>query len=284
MEDPSFANDNNRNAAINLNLPPESNITNTSNLIDVNVEPVETTLSAHAKRTKEFHFYPIDVPEPKKSQPAPVVTSMPAAAPANPTIDVPISSATTAAFVPSVSMPAPELVVPAVPSPPVNVPIVPSAVPVSAPPHAPAPASASVSGPASMPVPPPVASAAAPEPFDIDDHNEEKLLRELEEMGFRQIDLNKEILRQNNYNLEQSVDDLCGVNEWDPLLAELEEMVRCASASILYGSHRTTVMLLNLGAFQGFDDTEMNKELLAKNGGSIKRAVMDLIAREKKDK
>jgi next-to-BRCA1 protein 1 len=43
-------------------------------------------------------------------------------------------------------------------------------------------------------------------------------------------------------------------------------------------------MLLNLGAFQGFDDTEMNKELLAKNGGSIKRAVMDLIAREKKDK
>jgi len=260
VEDPSFANDNNRNAAINLNLPPESNITNTSNLIDVNVEPAETTLSAHAKRTKEFHFYPIDVPEPKKSQPAPVVTSMPAAAPANPTIDVPISSATTAAFVPSVSMPAPELVVPAVPSPPVNVPIVPSAVPVSAPPHAPAPASASasVSGPASMPVPPPVASAAAPEPFDIDDHNEEKLLRELEEMGFRQIDLNKEILRQNNYNLEQSVDDLCGVNEWDPLLAELEEM--------------------------GFDDTEMNKELLAKNGGSIKRAVMDLIAREKKDK
>jgi len=255
VEDPSFANDNNRNAAINLNLPPESNSTNTSNLIDVNIEPAETTLSTHAKRAKEFHFYPIDVPEPKESQPA-VVTSMPAAAPANPTVDVPMSSATIAAFVPSVSVPAPELVVPAVPSPPVNVPIVPTAVSVSAPPHA--PASASVSVPASMPVPPPVSTAAAPEPFDTDDHNEEKLLRELEEMGFRQIDLNKEILRQNNYNLEQSVDDLCGVNEWDPLLAELEEM--------------------------GFDDTEMNKELLAKNGGSIKRAVMDLIAREKKDK
>ncbi|KAG2659494.1 hypothetical protein PVAP13_1KG360400 [Panicum virgatum] len=257
VEDPSFANDNNRNAAINLNLPPESNSTNTSNLIDVNMEPAETTLSTHAKRAKEFHFYPIDVPEPKESQPA-VVTSMPAAAPANPTVDVPMSSATIAAFVPSVSVPAPELVVPAVPSPPVNVPIGPTAVSVSAPPHAPAPASASVSVPASMPVPPPVSTAAAPEPFDTDDHNEEKLLRELEEMGFRQIDLNKEILRQNNYNLEQSVDDLCGVNEWDPLLAELEEM--------------------------GFDDTEMNKELLAKNGGSIKRAVMDLIAREKKDK
>ncbi|CAN6252147.1 unnamed protein product [Urochloa humidicola] len=258
VEDPSFVNDNNRNTAINLNLPPEGNSANTTDLIDVNIEPVDSALSAHAKRTKEFHFYPIDVPEPKKSQPAPVVTSMPAAAPVNPVLDVPMSSATAAAsaYVPSVSVPAPapELLVQAAPSPPVNVPILPTTVPVSAP----APASAAASAPASVPVPPPVDSVAAPEPFDIDGHNEEKLLKELEEMGFRQIDLNKEILRQNNYNLEQSVDDLCGVNEWDPLLAELEEM--------------------------GFDDTEMNKELLAKNGGSIKRAVMDLIAREKKDK
>ncbi|CAL4886958.1 unnamed protein product [Urochloa decumbens] len=255
VEDPSFVNDNNRNTAINLNLPPEGNSASTTDLIDVNIEPVDSALSAHTKRTKEFHFYPIDVPEPKKSQPAPVVTSMPAAAPANPVLDVPMSSATAAAFVPSVSVPTPatELLAPAVPSP-ANVPILPTTVPVSAP----APTSAPASAPASVPVPPPVASAAAPEPFDTDGHNEEKLLRELEEMGFRQIDLNKEILRQNNYNLEQSVDDLCGVNEWDPLLAELEEM--------------------------GFDDTEMNKELLAKNGGSIKRAVMDLIAREKKDK
>ncbi|CAO2039462.1 unnamed protein product [Urochloa humidicola] len=258
VEDPSFVNDNNRNTAINLNLPPEGNSANTTDLIDVNIEPVDSALSAHAKRTKEFHFCPIDVPEPKKSQPAPVVTSMPAAAPVNPVLDVPMSSATAAAsaYVPSVSVPAPapELLVQAAPSPPVNVPILPTTVPVSAP----APASAAASAPASVPVPPPVDSVAAPEPFDIDGHNEEKLLKELEEMGFRQIDLNKEILRQNNYNLEQSVDDLCGVNEWDPLLAELEEM--------------------------GFDDTEMNKELLAKNGGSIKRAVMDLIAREKKDK
>ncbi|CAN6279050.1 unnamed protein product [Urochloa humidicola] len=255
VEDPSFVNDSNRNAAINLNLPPEGNSANTTDLIDVNIEPVDSALSAHGKRTKEFHFYPIDVPEPKKSQPAPVVISMPAAAPANPVLDVPMSSATAASYVPSVSVPAaaPELLVPTEPSP-VNVPILPTTVPVSAP----APTSAPTSAPASVPVPPPVASAVAPEPFDTDGHNEEKLLRELEEMGFRQIDLNKEILRQNNYNLEQSVDDLCGVNEWDPLLAELEEM--------------------------GFDDTEMNKELLAKNGGSIKRAVMDLIAREKKDK
>nr|CAB3450228.1 unnamed protein product [Digitaria exilis] len=268
VEDPSFVNDNNRNAAINLNLPPESNSANATNLIDVNIEPVDSALGAHAKRTKEFHFYPINVPEPKKSQPAPAVaTSMSAAAPANPVVDVPMSSAMAVAFMPSASMPEP--VVPAVPSP-VNVPILPITMPVSAAVPSPVnvpilPTTVSVSAPATasapiltaVPMPPPV-SAAAPEPFDIDGHNEEKLLRELEEMGFRQIDLNKEILRQNNYNLEQSVDDLCGVNEWDPLLAELEEM--------------------------GFDDTEVNKELLAKNGGSIKRAVMDLIAREKKDK
>ena len=54
---------------------------------------------------------------------------------------------------------------------------------------------------------------------------EEALLKELEEMGFKQVSLNKEILRLNEYNLEQSVDDLCGVSEWDPMLEELEEMV-----------------------------------------------------------
>lgn len=53
---------------------------------------------------------------------------------------------------------------------------------------------------------------------------EQTLLKELEEMGFKQIDLNKEILRKNEYDLEQSVDDLCGVAEWDPMF-ELQEMV-----------------------------------------------------------
>ncbi|XP_073143375.1 protein JOKA2-like [Henckelia pumila] len=83
---------------------------------------------------------------------------------------------------------------------------------------------------------------------------EEKLLRELEEMGFKQVDLNKEVLRMNEYDLEQAVDDLCGVSGWDPMLDELQEM--------------------------GFHDTEMNKKLLKKNNGSIKRVVMDLIAGE----
>lgn len=54
---------------------------------------------------------------------------------------------------------------------------------------------------------------------------EATLLKELEEMGFKQVDLNKEILRMNEYDLEHAVDDLCGVADWDPILDELEEMV-----------------------------------------------------------
>ncbi|CAI9767351.1 unnamed protein product [Fraxinus pennsylvanica] len=84
---------------------------------------------------------------------------------------------------------------------------------------------------------------------------EGKLLRELEDMGFKQVDQNKEVLRTNEYDLELSVDELCGVFEWDPILEELQEM--------------------------GFQDTEMNKKLLKKNNGSIKRVVMDLITGER---
>lgn len=54
---------------------------------------------------------------------------------------------------------------------------------------------------------------------------EQTLLKELEDMGFQQVDLNKEVLRLNEYDLEQSVDDLCGFAEWDPFLSELHEMV-----------------------------------------------------------
>ncbi|XP_071902102.1 protein JOKA2-like isoform X1 [Coffea arabica] len=84
---------------------------------------------------------------------------------------------------------------------------------------------------------------------------EEALLKELEDMGFKQVDLNKEILRLNGYNLEKSVDDLCGVSGWDPILEELRDM--------------------------GFCDKATNHKLLKKNNGSIKRVVMDLIAGEK---
>ncbi|KAA8533210.1 hypothetical protein F0562_033257 [Nyssa sinensis] len=81
---------------------------------------------------------------------------------------------------------------------------------------------------------------------------EQSLLRELEQMGFKQIDLNKEILRMNAYDLEQSVADLCDIVEWDQILEELEEM--------------------------GFCDREMNRKLVMKNGGNIKKVVMDLIS------
>lgn len=67
--------------------------------------------------------------------------------------------------------------------------------------------------------------ASAPQ-STVDLPDEERLLKELEEMGFKQVDLNKEVLRTNEYDLEQAVDELCGVAEWDPILEELQEMVR----------------------------------------------------------
>ncbi|PSR95895.1 hypothetical protein CEY00_Acc22029 [Actinidia chinensis var. chinensis] len=96
----------------------------------------------------------------------------------------------------------------------------------------------------------PASAPGASENNDV----EQSRLRELEEMGFKQVDLNKEILRMNEFDLEKSVDDLCGVAEWDPILEELQEM--------------------------GFSDKETNRRLLKKNNGSIKRVVMDLIAGE----
>jgi len=173
--------------------------------------------------------------EPKES------ASASASAPLYPLVDDPSSSAGAATSVPSVHVLAPEFI-PRTVTTPTDV-----------------PTSSLASIPVNVPVPATTAvDVVQSEAVDIDSLTEEKLLLELEEMGFTQVDLNKEILRQNKYNLEQSVDDLCGVNEWDPLLAELNEM--------------------------GFEDRETNKEVLEKNGGSIKRAVMDLIAREKKDK
>ena len=56
------------------------------------------------------------------------------------------------------------------------------------------------------------------------DEVEQTLLKELENMGFTQVDLNKDILRKNDYVLEEALNDLCDT-EWDPMLAELQEMV-----------------------------------------------------------
>jgi len=92
---------------------------------------------------------------------------------------------------------------------------VPTPDPVSASAPAPAPAPAPVSTHVSEAVPPTV-----PLPEEIVNHLEEKMMSELEVLGFLQADLNKQVLRQNNYDLEQSVVDLCGFNEWHPLHEE----------------------------------------------------------------
>lgn len=96
------------------------------------------------------------------------------------------------------------------------------AVPTQAPSNAPAAASHEQSPTPTAPTLVPSKVVVAP---TLDQGVEESLLKELEEMGFKQVDLNKEILRINEYNLEQSVDHLCGVSEWDPMLEELQEMV-----------------------------------------------------------
>ncbi|XVF11159.1 hypothetical protein REPUB_Repub08aG0001900 [Reevesia pubescens] len=112
---------------------------------------------------------------------------------------------------------------------------------------------AAVAGPSQ--VPPPAIFVQAPSQEENENAVEQTLLKELEDMGFKQVDLNKEILRMNEYDLEKSVDELCGVSEWDPILEELQEM--------------------------GFCDDEMNKKLLKKNNGSIKGVVMDLLTGER---
>lgn len=84
---------------------------------------------------------------------------------------------------------------------------------------------------------------------------EHKLLDELEVMGFKHKGLNAEVLKKNNYDIQKTLDDLCGTSDWDPILDELQEM--------------------------GFHDSEMNKRLLMKNEGSVKRVVIDLLSAER---
>nr|XP_043618014.1 protein JOKA2-like [Erigeron canadensis] len=65
-------------------------------------------------------------------------------------------------------------------------------------------------------------SKVQPNIQEVSDDQEQALLKDLEVMGFKQLDLNKEILRINNYDLEKSVDDLCGVSDWDLLVDDLQ--------------------------------------------------------------
>jgi len=79
----------------------------------------------------------------------------------------------------------------------------------------------------------------------------EMILGALESMGFKQRELNQELLKKNEYDVQRTVDDLVMAAEWDPMLEELEEM--------------------------GFYDTDMNRRLMFKNNGSVKRVVKELV-------
>ncbi|KAJ4973661.1 hypothetical protein NE237_006835 [Protea cynaroides] len=196
---------------LNLNLPPESNVANGPEIIDVNVEPVDSSYQESGRFMGKELVNVIDEHRNKdQALDFPVNDSLLVGS----GVSVPVNPAVPA----SVSYPIIDLF---------EEPFEPSSV------------------------------------MDMDTSAEETesnvveqtLLKELEEMGFKQIDLNKEILRINKYSLEQSVEDLCGFVEWDPMLEELQEM--------------------------GFCDTDTNKKLLIKNGGSIRQVVMDLVAGER---
>ncbi|XVF08422.1 hypothetical protein REPUB_Repub07fG0002400 [Reevesia pubescens] len=224
---------------LNLNLPPESCGPRDSEMVDMNVDFVTELCDSIAgtgpvkpmvneQSTKEQTVNNSDVPSPVPTSSS--VTAVPVLRPptlssstAYPIIDQGVS---TSAF-------------PQAPSSSLSYPIIDLSEPASA-------------GPSQM-LPP--VFVQAPSQEDSEKSVEQTLLKELEDMGFKQVDLNKEILRMNEYDLEKSVDDLCGVAEWDPILEELQEM--------------------------GFCDAEMNKKLLKKNNGSIKGLVMDLLTGER---
>lgn len=85
-------------------------------------------------------------------------------------------------------------------------------------------------------VAPLVAFAVVEEPAESEKYSEmrkaaevdslEMTLGALESMGFKQRDLNQELLKKNEYDVQRTVDDLVMAAEWDPMLEELEEMVR----------------------------------------------------------
>ncbi|KAL6652531.1 hypothetical protein ACP70R_011456 [Stipagrostis hirtigluma subsp. patula] len=236
-------------SAINLNLPPEANSTKQPFIIDVNSDirgpdflyrgrdATAPNFTCHGSNHTEILARFCEQVKPKGSEPA--LSDMPSAPTAAEPVQAPITDAPTSAAGDALApMPA---VVPA-----------PEAIPPPNP--APMPAAVSVPVPATavgVPVPTPFTVPTAPLPCE--NYMEEKQLRELEQMGFMQADLNKEILRQNKYDLEQSIVDLCGFNEWDPVL-ELSE-------------------LMNKEVVESDDDGYID----------VKQLVKDLLARAKKD-
>ncbi|CAN6276023.1 unnamed protein product [Urochloa humidicola] len=207
VEQPIQTSGNKQTAATIINQIPEANSTSPFTF-NVNSAPAEhfrgwPTSSGPNRLASETM-------EPEESEPAPSdMSSAPAAVePVKiPVTSVTASSASAEAALASMpaAVPAPEAI------------LLPNPVPAPAPGPASAPASAAA--PVSMPVvavAPPVLAAPLPEEA-VNHLLEEKMMSDLEVLGFMKADLNKQILRQNNYDLEQSVVDLCGFNEWDPL-------------------------------------------------------------------
>lgn len=70
-------------------------------------------------------------------------------------------------------------------------------------------------------------------------------------MGFADKALIETVIEKNGPDLVSCARDLISLNEWDSMLDELAEM--------------------------GFEDRHLNKKLMVKNNGSIKRTVKDLV-------
>ncbi|XVF49322.1 hypothetical protein PTKIN_Ptkin04bG0001900 [Pterospermum kingtungense] len=237
---------------LNLNLPPESSGPRDSQIVDMNVdlitelcnsnagtEPVKPMVNEQSRKEQTVNSSDVPKPSPSSSSVAYPIVDQGVLVPV---LQLPTLSSSAAH--PIIDQGVPVHTSSQIPSSSVSYPII----------------DLSEASPGLSEVPPPVVSVQAPLPAisvrappqeDSENAVEQTLLKELEDMGFKQVDLNKEILRRNEYDLEKSVEDLCGVAEWDPILEELQEM--------------------------GFCDAAMNKKLLKKNNGSIKGVVMDLL-------
>ena len=221
---------------LNLNFPPESSGPRDSEIVDMNLDFVSELCNSNAgtgpvkpmvyeQSTKEQTVNNSDVPSPVLSSSSatyPMIEQgvvVPVFRP--PTLS---SSAAYPIIDQGVSAPA----FPQTPSSSVSYPIIDlSEASIAGPSEVTAPAICRQAPPPAICVQAPSTAISVQAPSEEDSENavEQSLLKELEDMGFKQVDLNKEILRMNEFDLEKSVDDLCGAAEWDPILEELQEMV-----------------------------------------------------------
>ena len=81
-----------------------------------------------------------------------------------------------------------------------------------------------------------VAADDFPSSYITEDVNEEVVLNKLVEMGFSKSSLTEEILKFHDYNIEHSIDYLCGNFEWDLMLEDLPEirLSHCHSSRLLF--------------------------------------------------